>query len=119
MPKPSAKGGRSPADNRAVVEGILWVLKTGARWRDLPPRYPSPSTCWRRLRDWEEQGVWLKVWHSFIAELDEANHLDGGGRWQRSSSGIHAGERIASGGKIAGTGVAGVARNAVRLVDKG
>jgi transposase len=31
------KGGRPPVDNRAVVEGILWVLKTGARWRDLPP----------------------------------------------------------------------------------
>jgi transposase len=75
-PKPSVKGGRPPADNRAVVEGILWVLKTGARWRDLPPQYPSPSTCWRRLRDWEEQDVWLKVWHSFIAELDEANHLE-------------------------------------------
>jgi len=74
--KSGAKGGRPPADNRAVIEGVLWVLKTGARWRDLPPQYPSPSTCWRRLRDWEEQGVWLKVWHSFIAELDEANHLE-------------------------------------------
>jgi transposase len=70
--KPSARVGRPPADNRAVVEGILWVLKTGARWRDLPPQYPSPSSCWRRLRDWKEQ----EVWHSFIAELDEANHLD-------------------------------------------
>jgi len=74
--KASSKGGRPAADNRAVVEGILWILKTGARWRDLPPQYPSPSTCWRRLRDWEEQGVWLRVWHSFIAELDEAHHLE-------------------------------------------
>jgi transposase len=76
QPKPSFKGGRPLSDNRAVVEGILWVLKTGARWRDLPPQYPSPSTCWRRLRDWEEQDVWLKVWHSFIVELDEAKHLE-------------------------------------------
>jgi transposase len=72
----SAKGGRPPSDNRAVVEGILWILKTGVRWRDLPPQYPSPITCWRRLRDWEEQEVWLKIWHSFIAELDEASHLE-------------------------------------------
>src|SRR3990170_3271061 len=46
--------GRPAADNRACVEGILWVLRSGARWRDLPPQYPSPVTCWRRLRRWEE-----------------------------------------------------------------
>jgi transposase len=74
--KPSPKGGRRFVDNRRVVEGILWVLKTGARWRDLPPQYPSPSTCWRRLRDWEEQDVWLGIWRIFIVELDEAGHLE-------------------------------------------
>lgn len=74
--KPSPKGGRRFVEKRRVMEGILWVLKTGARWRDLPPQYPSPSTCWRRLRDWEEQGVWLQVWRTFVAELDEAGHLE-------------------------------------------
>jgi transposase len=59
-----------------VLEGILWVLNTGARWRHLPPQYPSPATCWRRLRDWEEQDVWLKVWRTFIEELDETGHLE-------------------------------------------
>ncbi len=48
--KRSAKGGRPPINNRDVLEGILWVLRTGARWQDLPDRYPSASTCWRRLR---------------------------------------------------------------------
>ena len=42
---PHPKGGRPWCDNRRVVEGILWILKTGARWRDLPDEYPSPSTC--------------------------------------------------------------------------
>ena len=74
--KPSPKGGRRFVENRQVLEGILWVLKTGARWRDLPPQYPSPSTCWRRLRDWEEQDVWLAIWRTFIEELDEAGHLE-------------------------------------------
>lgn len=37
------------ADSRAAFEGILWILKTGARWRDLPAAYPSPATRWRRL----------------------------------------------------------------------
>ena len=68
--------GRPWADNRRVLEGILWVLRTGARWRDLPKEYPSASTCWRRLRQWEEQDVWLKIWRQFLSELDEQGRLD-------------------------------------------
>ncbi len=74
--KRSPKGGRKPVDNRRVLEGILWVLRSGARWKDLPAQHPSPSTCWRRLRDWEEQGVWLALWRAFLAELDEKGQLD-------------------------------------------
>lgn len=44
-PKRNPKGGRPRADNRMVHEGILWVLRTVARWQDLPNWYPSPSTC--------------------------------------------------------------------------
>ena len=78
--KPSAKGGRPPIDNREVLEGILWVLRTGARWQDLPDRYPSASTCWRRLKLWEEQGIWLDVWRKFLSMLDENGALD----WQEA-----------------------------------
>lgn len=74
--KRSRKGGRPPADDRACTEGILWVLRSGARWKDLPKEYPSPSTCWRRLRDWEAAGIWLKIWRAFLAELDAAGQLD-------------------------------------------
>src|SRR5664279_3306021 len=49
--------GRPWASNRSCFEGILWVLRVGARWRDLPSEYPHGSTCWRRLRRWEEQGA--------------------------------------------------------------
>src|SRR5262249_33302470 len=69
--KPSPAGGRSRADDRKCFEGILWVLRSGARWKDLPRQYPSPSICWRRLNDWEEQGVWLPIWRTFLGELDE------------------------------------------------
>ena len=72
----SPKGGRRPIGNRRCFEGILWVLRSGARWKDLPASYPSPSTCWRRLRDWEDQGVWLAIWRAFLAELDEKGQLD-------------------------------------------
>jgi transposase len=75
LPKVRSRG-RPWADNRRVLEGILWVLKTGARWRDLPEEYPSASTCWRRLRQWEEKEVWLKVWRQFLSELDRRGKLD-------------------------------------------
>ena len=72
----SKKGGRPWADNREVFEGILWILRTGAPWADLPKRYPSPSTCWRRLKLWEEQDVWLDAWRAFLSDLDEKGQLD-------------------------------------------
>ena len=73
-------GGRPPADDRKVLEGILWILRSGARWCDLPVEFPSPSTCWRRLRDWEEQEVWLEIWRTFLSELNERQQL----KWSES-----------------------------------
>lgn len=67
--------GRPWADNRAVFEGILWVLKTGARWRDLPECYPSPATCWRRLHKWEEDGTWERAWQKLLSMLDDKGVL--------------------------------------------
>ena len=67
------RGGRPGTDRRKVREGILWILRSGARWQDLPEEFPSPTTCW--LRDWEEQGVWLNIWRAFLAELHERNQL--------------------------------------------
>lgn len=62
--------GRPWASNRACFEGILWVLQTGAAWRFLPDAYPSPSTCWRRLKQWEDEGVWLDAWRVLLGALD-------------------------------------------------
>jgi len=69
------RGGRPRADDRKVLEGILWILRSGARWQDLPEEFPSPATCWLLLRDSEEQGVWLKIWRAFLAELNEHQQL--------------------------------------------
>jgi len=68
--------GRPWACNRRCLEGILWVLRTGARWRDVPALYPNGSTCWRRLRMWEEKGVWLRAWQALLARMDERRLLD-------------------------------------------
>jgi transposase len=70
------RGGRPWADSRRVLEGILWIARNGARWQDLPSAYPSPSTCWRRLRDWEEREVWLRIWRTFLGELNRKGRLD-------------------------------------------
>ena len=75
------RGGRPPANDRKVLEGILWILRSGARWQDLPDEFPSPATCWRRLRDWEERGIWLTIWRAFLAELNQRGQLD----WSESS----------------------------------
>lgn len=75
LPQAGSRG-RPRASHRACFEGILWVLRTGARWRDLPERFPSGSTCWRRLQQWEETGVWLRVWRALLGLLDTRGLLD-------------------------------------------
>ncbi|WP_444908845.1 transposase [Microbulbifer sp. TRSA005] len=70
------KGGPKPIDNRACFEGILWVLRSGARWKDLPSHYPSPSTCWRRLQFWEDHGAWLQAWRRFLELVDQQSLLN-------------------------------------------
>jgi len=78
LPKPRRRKdrrGRPPAPNRACFAGILWILQTGAAWRFLPDEFPSPATCWRRLKQWEEEGVWLDAWRALLGALDEEGLL--------------------------------------------
>ncbi|SRR6266511_609377 len=77
QPKASARGGRPRVEDRRGVEGILWILWTGAQWSELPKRYGSPSTCWRRLKHWEETGILLNLWRAFLAQLNDQEKL----RW--------------------------------------
>ena len=73
---PSPKGGRPRADDRECLEGILWLLRTGARWQDIPIDLPSGSTCWRRLQEWATEEVLEQVQALLIDELDELGKLD-------------------------------------------
>lgn len=72
--------GRPQASNRACFEGILWILQTGAAWRFLPKEFPAPSTCWRRLQQWEEQGIWLQAWRTLLGGLEQEGLL----RWDEA-----------------------------------
>jgi transposase len=77
------KGGRPPIDDRAVLTGIVFVLRSGIAWEMLPREMGCGSgmTCWRRLRDWHEAGVWHALHHLLLEELAEAERID----WSRAA----------------------------------
>jgi transposase len=87
LPKPKPRRfrypGRKPVEDRKVLIGILFVLKTGIPWEDLPQEMGCGSgmTCWRRLRDWSKAGVWQKLHEQLLAELNGADQID----WSRAS----------------------------------
>ena len=70
--------GRRPIADRAALAGIVFVLKTGIAWNQLPAAVVGCSgiTCWRRLRDWTEAGVWPALHELLLAELCAADELD-------------------------------------------
>jgi transposase len=74
--------GRTPADDRRVVNGILFVLRTGVPWRWLPATndFPSGYTCRRRLRRWHKAGVWQHLFETLLAELQRTHQID----WYRA-----------------------------------
>ncbi|WP_243830307.1 IS5 family transposase [Caballeronia sp. SBC1] len=80
QPKPRREKypGRKPVPDRAALSGILFVLRTGLRWRDLPAEMGCGSgvTCWRRLRDWQEAGVWDRLHELLLAELRAVDQID-------------------------------------------
>jgi transposase len=72
--------GRPRADDRCCLDAVLWVLVSGARWRDLPPGRVAPMTAWRRLRNWQEAGAWPRIWQAYLGSLDAAGRK----RWSRA-----------------------------------
>ncbi len=82
IPQRTSRGGRPPIPPRPCLEGVLWILRTGARWQALsklkqgPERYPSPSTCWRRLKRWSESGLFRKAWTRLLGRLDGLGGVD-------------------------------------------
>ncbi len=58
---PQPRVGRKRAEDRRTINGILYILETGCKWEDMPRRYDSYVTAWRRLRRWSEEGVWFKI----------------------------------------------------------
>lgn len=68
--------GRPWKDPRDVLQGILWVLRTGAPWKDIPGRYPPYQTCHRRFQQWSRDGTLERVLHTLARDLRERGKLD-------------------------------------------
>jgi transposase len=79
--------GRTPIPDRAILTGILFVLRSGIPWQMLPRQMGcgSGSTCWRRLVDWQRAGVWQRLHETLLAELRRRRRLDQ--RWTVIDSG--------------------------------
>lgn len=74
-PEKSGKQGRPPKSNRLMLNGILWILRTGAPWRDLPKRFGPWQSVYSRFRRWAQRGVWTKVFEELSKDSDDETFM--------------------------------------------
>ena len=70
------KKGRPPQDKRQVLNGIIWICRTGAQWNEMPDKYPPYQTCHRYFQTWVQVGVWDKVLWEIARDLKERGKID-------------------------------------------
>ena len=73
--RPDGKG-RPPKDPRAVLNGVLWILGTGAQWREMPEKYPPYQTCHRRFQQWVRSGALAKALRKLAQRLQAEGRLN-------------------------------------------
>ena len=76
LPPQKPRTGRPALDHRTVLNGILWVLRTGAPWRDLPERYGKWTTAYSRFQRWRKAGVWDRILKDVQALMDQDGNVD-------------------------------------------
>lgn len=77
LPPQRPSTGRPAKDHRTVLNGIVWILRSGAPWRDLPERYGSWKTVYSRFRRWRETGLWDRILLALQADAAHDGTLDG------------------------------------------
>ena len=75
LPPERGRRGRPAKPNRNMVNGILWILRTGAPWRDMPSRYGSFNTVYSRFRRWTQRGVWVHVLEELSKDVDDETFM--------------------------------------------
>jgi transposase len=76
----SKAGGRPRAESRQVLDGILYVLRTGCQWKAVPQEFGSPSTLHQYFQEWTKKGVFFRLWKEALWEYDALEGIDWG--WQ-------------------------------------
>jgi transposase len=72
---PGQQGGRPPSNHRRVLDGIFWIGRTGAAWRDLPGEFGNWNSVWRQFRRWTQSGVWDVILEGFADSGGDADML--------------------------------------------
>src|SRR5262245_36885337 len=72
---PAKNPGRPRANARAVIEGILWILVSGSRWKDLPCEYPAKSTCHKYFQRWARDGSLDRIRRALVNDLNRRGLL--------------------------------------------
>ncbi|MDD4521768.1 MAG: IS5 family transposase [Methanosarcina sp.] len=76
LPKPKKKAGRPRADDRKIMNGIFYLLRTGCQWKALPRCYGAPSTVHDRFQEWQRAGLFEKMWQAGLLEYDNEKGLE-------------------------------------------
>src|SRR5215216_4880885 len=78
LPAQKPHTGHPNNDHRPIINGMLWVIRTGAPWRDMPERYGKWTTVYSRLQRWRKKGVWERVWQ----QLQQQAAAEGQVEWE-------------------------------------
>ncbi len=81
LPPQKPKRGRPAQDHRLIINAILWILRTGAPWRDLPEHYGPWSTVASRFYRWQKAGIWQRILEALQQQGDAAGQID----WEKHS----------------------------------